>query len=86
MMSDDPESESDSERGGKKGGDVPEGANPTGSEGATPSRDRAPTQTPDQRLEPDKRPQGGPGALRSQRVSPPGSPPDFAYSLRSWYG
>lgn len=35
MMSDDPELESDSERGGKKGGDVPEGANPTGSEGVT---------------------------------------------------
>lgn len=47
MMSDDPELESDSERGGKQGGDVPEGANPTGSEGATQQEssdsDRRPT-------------------------------------------
>lgn len=48
MMSDDPESGSDSERGGKQGADLPEGANPQGSDsvtqqGRTPDIDPEPT-------------------------------------------
>ncbi len=35
MMTDDPELESDGERGGKTGADLPDGANPTGSDGPT---------------------------------------------------
>ncbi len=48
MMSDDPNLESDGERGGKQGADLPEGANPMGSDSAaseamSPDADAKPT-------------------------------------------
>ncbi len=50
MLSDDPDLESDSERGGKTAGDLPEGSNPTGSDGVTQQGRNS---------DPDKKPTSG---------------------------